>query len=119
MEEKIIEKILDYIQKSEDFVLTQSPEIIQQALQFYLISSIVTLLFCIIGIFILLITAYYFYFHPNFDKYGSRDTLSAMGCFFGFFMNIPLFIQIFVSAERILKIYHCPKYFLINELLRK
>jgi uncharacterized membrane protein YhdT len=113
VKEEISQKLLEYLQNTEEFVLDQVPEVIQQVLKYEKISSYLSAGLMILLLSIAICIGFYFWRHPTLDKYGSREFLSFMpivSC-----IAIPiLFVQLCYSVDKLVKIYIAPKYFLIS-----
>jgi hypothetical protein len=79
LKDQVLEKLINYLQNTEDFILEQVPETIYQVLRYektaYYISAFLMLTLLIIGLYI----GYHFWKHPTLDKYGSREIGSFMG----------------------------------------
>lgn len=117
MKEQVIEKLLEYMQRSEDFLLEQVPDVLQQALRYQIISNwvgaIVTGLLAIVAV----VVACYFWRNPKLDEYGSwtMDTL--------FFVMVPLLLLLPLAAtcygaiDNLIKLYMAPKYYLVQMLM--
>ena len=119
MDKDVLEKALDYLKETQEFVIDQAPEVIIQILRYEKISCIFGLIFSCIGIFLLLSFAFYCIFFPKLDNNGYRDCISVMGCFIPFALITPLFVSAITLTDRLLKIYISPKYFLIDLLINK
>jgi hypothetical protein len=114
MNEKILQKLLDYLQNSEDFALEQIPEIVQEALKYEKVSAYLS-----IGLMLLLLSiaayiGYHSWKHPTLDKYGSREIGSFLGVAIPFCTAPMLFIQFCCSVDKLIKMHLAPKYFLIE-----
>lgn len=114
MKQEILEKLLEYLNETQDFVLEQVPQVIQQAIRYEKISAI------LIGslMLLLLLVAGFVFFHawryPNFDSHGSRATSSVASMLISGMPSPILFVQLCYSIDRLIKIYLAPKYFLIQ-----
>jgi hypothetical protein len=114
MNEKILQKLLDYLQNTEDFVLEEVPEIIQQALKYEKISSHLNAGLMIILLSLAITIGYHFWKYPTLDKYGSREMGSFLGAFIPLIIAPLFFVQFCYSIDKLVKIYIAPKYFLIT-----
>ncbi len=119
MKDQILEKLLEYLQSTQDFVLKETPEVIQEALKYHYFSNVISLISCCFGIVILSCVFYYFYTHPNPDKYESRDMLSTMICAMSPMITLFLIVSILHYSDVLIKICYAPKYFLIELFLSK
>ena len=117
MKEQILQKLIEYIQNTGDFVLEQAPEVIQQALSYekiaaYLITALMLLLLSTA-----IFAGYYFWKHPVLDACGSRNAGSFLGVLIPCTVSPLLFVQLCYSIDKLVKIYIAPKYFLIQLLM--
>jgi hypothetical protein len=119
MKDQILEKLLEYLQSTQDFVLKESPEVIQQALRYHYLSNVILLISCCVAIVLLSCVFYYFYTHPNLDKHESRDMLSTIGCAMSPFFIIMLTASFLHYSDNLIKISYAPKYFLIQLFMNK
>lgn len=117
MNEKISEKLLEYLQRTEDFVLEQSPEILKEALRYERIRSFISVLLMAVLFVSALSAAWYFWKHPTLDKYESRDTISFLGVLIPICLSPLFFVQLCSSVDSLIKIYVAPKYFLISLIM--
>jgi small-conductance mechanosensitive channel len=117
MKEEVVEKILEYLNETQDFVLEQLPQVIQQALRYEKVAAFVLATLMLVLLTLAIFVFYYSLQHPGLDKYGSRSTASVLGMFLPGALSAFLFIQFCVSADRLIKIYLAPKYFLIQLIL--
>lgn len=112
--EQMIQKLIEYMESSKDFLLEQSPELIQQALRYekasaYFSSALMAILLCAA-----VSIGYYFWKNPTLDKYGSREMGSFLGAFIPLIITPMFFVQLCYSVDKLLKLYIAPKYFLIT-----
>lgn len=114
MDEKIKEKILNYLENTKDFVLDQAPDIIQQALRYHYINALFGIITCFFILVILISVSYYSYSHPKLTQYGSWETSTFVFCFFPFIVCIPIFGAFLCDIDKFIKITTAPKYFLIT-----
>lgn len=114
MQEQIIQKILGYLQATEDFVLENLPEVIQQTLKYEKISTLLSafLMLCLFSGTVSI--AFYFWKKPTLDKYGFNDMASIMGVIMPLAFAPLFFAQCCSSVDKLVKIYITPKYFLIE-----
>jgi hypothetical protein len=117
MEEEIKKKLLEYLDKTGDFVLEQSPEVMQQALRYHHISATLTFFFCLFSIIILSSIAYNCFFYPTLDKYGCREVGSVLGCVIPLIFIWISCLGIFSSVDTLLKVLCSPKYFLLQLIM--
>lgn len=117
MQEQLIQKILDYLEQTEDFVLEQAPDVILQVLRYERITSILGAIFLCVLFFVALIAGYYFWKYPTVDKYGSRETSSVMGVMIPCVFLPFLLIQVCLTVDKLIKLYTAPKFFLIELFL--
>lgn len=114
MNEQILQKLLDHLQSTDDVILEQVPEIIQQALKYEKISSYLSASLIMLLLTLVICVGYYFWKHPTLDKYGSREIGSFLGILIPCFVTPLLFVQFCYSIDKLVQIYIAPKYFLIN-----
>ena len=119
MDKDILEKALDYLNKTQEFVLDQSPEVIIQIFNYEKTSTIFGIVFCAICIIFLISVATYSIFYPKLDKYDNREVFSQMLCFMPFLVCLPFGLTMVTLIDKLLKIYISPKYFLIDLLINK
>ena len=112
--DNVMQKFIDYMENTKDFVLEQAPDVIQQVFRYEKISTIVSSITVGILLLIALSVAYYFWKYPTLDKYESRDLSSTFGVFFPLVAVIPLFIQLCYSIDKLIRIGVAPKYFLLQ-----
>jgi hypothetical protein len=117
MKEEVIAKLMDYLQRTEDFALQEIPEVITQALRYEKINGWATASLMMVLILCLSVTAFLFYKFPSLDKYGDRTFLSEWGMFLPLIVVPIFFVQLCMSVDKLIKIYCAPKYYLI-ELIR-
>jgi hypothetical protein len=118
MDEGISTKLLEYLQRSEQFLLKECPEIIQQAYKYHYISTVYSLILFSVCTLTLVVLFFYFFNNPSFDKYGDWTMLSVLRCTICGFLTIPLFISFIEQSHKMLKIIYAPKYFLIQLLTK-
>jgi len=117
MSEKIIEKLLEYLQGTEDFILEHAPDTIMQIFKYEKISTIYQIAILFILVISLSISGIYFYKNPYLDKYGHRELPSILiPMFCGIGCPI-LFLQLCIFTDKLIKIYVAPKYFLLQMVL--
>lgn len=113
MNDQIIQKLLDYLNRTEDFLLTQCPELFTEILQYHLYSSLIymslSLLGLIAGVVLIYMTIHYDW-TKNVDFFqcvtGPVGFCIGFLCIIGIFDNLNTFMSIKVS----------PRYFLISKL---
>ena len=114
MKEEIYHKLLQYLEKTEDFLLEQSPQIMQEALRYHKVSN--TLMLIVIFIAFIFLTGFWIYLwkNPEYDKYESYTCFYVMKAWFSIIFVIPLWGIGLSCIDTLLKIYLSPKYFLIG-----
>lgn len=118
MKEQILQKLIDYLQKTEDFMLSECPMVIQEALKYHYISSLVGMISCFFLACLSCYVFYYFYTNPTFDKYESRELSCMMPLFFSGPIAFMSFLGMCVNVDTFIKISVAPKYFLISLFLK-
>jgi hypothetical protein len=114
MKEDIVEKLLEYLQNTQDFVLEQVPQVIQQALRYEKISAYMVAIIMSALLLAAAIIFCYFWKNPSLDVHGCRKISSVMGMYIPGAISAIVFIQLCVSIDRLIEIYIAPKYFLIQ-----
>lgn len=117
IQEQILQKLIEYIEDTKDFILEQAPEVVQQILQYEKTSAYATSLLMLGLLASAVSLGYHFWKHPMLDKYGSREFLSFMVPIISLIVIAPLFVQLCTSVDKLIKIYIAPKYFLIELLM--
>src|ERR1700688_4041455 len=116
--EQMIQKLIEYMESSKDFLLEQSPELIQQALKYEKVSAYFSATLMVVLLSVAVPVGYYFFKNPTLDKYGFREIGSFLGAFISFIITPIFFVQLCYSVDKLLKIYISPKYFLIQLLMK-
>lgn len=116
MNDQILQKLLEYLQNTEDFVMEQIPDIVLQALKYEKISSYLSASLMMVLLTIAIVVCYYFWKHPTLDKYASRDVVSFLGVLIPGIISPILFVQLCSSIDKLVKIQLAPKYFLVQLL---
>ena len=114
MKQEILEKLLDYLQKNEDFALKHIPDVVLQAFRYEKISTYVT---ASLMIFLILTASAILFFtliYPSYDKYNHRTLFSFMAPLISGLVLMPLFVQLCICIDTLIKMYVAPKYFLIQ-----
>ena len=119
MKDQILEKLLEYLQNTQDFVLKETPEVIQEALRYHYLSNAISCFVYSVLIISLISIFYYSYTHAILDKYEHRDMLSTMICGMTPIFLIILGISLFHYSDNLIKICCAPKYFLIELFMNK
>jgi len=109
--------LIEYIEHTKDFMLEQAPEVIQEVLRYEKIAASLNAITMVILLIVALGAANYFWKHPEFDKYGSRDCISTFGILIPLVAVVPCFVQLFLSIDKLIKIGVAPKYFLMSLIL--
>ena len=118
MKEQILEKLVAYLQSTEDFMIAECPEVIQQSLKYHFLSSLIGFILCL---FLMLASCYvffHFYTNPTFDKYGTRELSCVMPMFLGGVFAFLSLVGIMSNADTLIKVCIAPKYFMINLFLK-
>lgn len=113
MNEDLAKKILDYLQKTEDFALEHLPDVVLQALRYH---TLMNWLFCISMTVLILVSAslaFYFYRYPGFDSSGHRTFPSFFVPFGGAALSIIFFALLCQSIDTLIQMYMAPKYYLM------
>jgi len=117
MQEQIVQKILEYLEQTEDFFLEQAPEVILQALRYEQIISILGAVIFLLLASGTVVVGYHFWVNPKIDQYGSRDFISSMGVMIPCIVSPLLVVQLCISIDKLIKVYFAPKFFLLQLFL--
>lgn len=117
MDEQLLQKLLEWLRNTEDFVTDQLPDFIQQVLKYEKISTYLSAGLMIVLLCIAISIGYYYWKHrtPPGDNLSS-DIWSFFGIYVPCIASPILFIQLCCSIDKLVKIYIAPKYFLLNLL---
>lgn len=110
----LCQKIVEYIEGTKDFLLEQTPEVVQQAVRFEKISAITIAVLMFILLLAAIACFMYFWKNPVLDKYDSRDMVSFLGMLLPGCICPLFFISLCYKIEILMKICISPKYFIIE-----
>ena len=111
MNEKLVEKALLYLQNTEDFLVEQIPDYMEQVLEYNLYSGVIYLS---LGTFLLLsITVSIFIVYKE-DKKPSSDFLFGAGVIYTIFATVTGILCFALNFSNTLKIFLAPKMFLVE-----
>lgn len=114
MSEELINRLFEYLQKTEGFIYEQAPDFIQQLLTYKRLSTIIdVVLLSLIGS-VALFFSLYCIFNPWLDKYGERNIGSQLCCFLPFFLVFICFGQVLCDITTLIKLYFAPKVYLLE-----
>jgi hypothetical protein len=117
MDDRLVQKALDYLEGVESFIVTEAPDVIQQTLRYALISDWIE----VIGIFILMTffisLSFYTWFFPSYDKYGYMEIQFVLGRMISSAGVIFSSIAFVSCIQHLIKLYIAPKLFLIQYFL--
>lgn len=117
IKDQILQKLLEYMQESKDFLIEQAPDVVQQIFRYHLYTAWVELCICLsIGVLLLSVNLY-IYLYPTLDSHGDRDLLSFFGAYMPMIFAIPLIAMSWACMDKLMKIYLAPKYFIINLIM--
>lgn len=108
MQEELTKKLIDYIEKSKDFVLEQAPDIMKEMLEYHKYESIVSISFLSVFIIGLIITAVILYKKRNELTMWWIPLLIVPVVFFG----------ILCDCCDLIKVKTAPKYFILSKLVK-
>lgn len=114
MNEELTKKILEYIETTENFLSKEIPEVIQQALRYQKVSSMLCAFLSFFIAILCIRILIYFHFNPKIDKYDCMAldrSLITMGCCFTCFLMIVVFCS---NIDNLLQLFLCPKFYLIK-----
>ena len=117
MQEEVVQSLLQYLQNTQDFILDQVPQVVQEALRYEKISASITALFMVCLLAAAAFVFHHFWKYPALDSYGSRTVSSVMGMYIPGAISTIFFILLAASVDRLIKIHIAPKYFLIQLFL--
>ena len=117
MKEQIVQTILEYLERTEDFLLEQAPEVILQALRYEQIVSVLGAVLFLLLVLGTVVVGYHFWANPKFDQHGSRDFISSIGVMVPCIVSPLLAVQLCVFGDKLIKIYFAPKFFLLQLFL--
>jgi len=117
MQDQIIQKILDYLEQTEDFVLEHLPDVIVQALRYERIISVLGVILLSFLFSCAVYVGYHCWTNPRLDKYGSWETISVLGVIIPCSFAPLLLVQLCFAVDKLIKIYVAPKYFLVQLFL--
>ena len=111
MRDEIINKLIEYIEGTKDFILDQAPCIVQEILAYDTKSTVLWLCFaCILaacGIGVCL--------YGIFSKKSTYDKPLAM---FAYFVTPMVFVAIFACCDNLIKIKVAPKYYVLEKIIK-
>jgi hypothetical protein len=114
MTEELINKLFEYLQKTETFILEQAPDFIRQLLTYKRIGTIVSAISLFAIGTVLLIFVIYCIFNPWLDKYGDRSIGSQLCCFLPLFLVFICYGQVLYDILFLIKLYMAPKVYLLE-----
>jgi hypothetical protein len=117
MKEQVVQKILEYMAQTEDFVLEQLPDVNLQALRYERITAALGSFLMAVLFFGAVFVAHYFWGNPRIDKNVSREIGSSFGVMIPCMISPVLLVQLCLFVDRLIKIYAAPKYFLVQLFL--
>ena len=117
MKEQIVQKILEYLERTEDFLLEQAPEVILQALRYEQIVSVLGAVIFLLLVLGAVVVGYHFWKNPKIDQHGSKDIISSMGVMIPCIVSPLLVAQLCIYTDKLIKIYFAPKFFLLQLFL--
>lgn len=114
MKDEIANKLLQYLERSKDFLLEETPIVIQQALKYEKISCLLSMIFILVLMCVGTIIAYSCWKNPKLTEFKNWEITSIFGVIIPLLFS-PVFIcQFYCSLDKMIKIYIAPKYFLIS-----
>jgi hypothetical protein len=114
MDKVVVQKIQEYLQNMDDFLIEKAPEVVRQALRYEKMSTWAHFVAVSLIIGALLWIVYCCWMYPKLDKYGSRETECVLGMFIPWAVLPLLLIDSWYCIDRLIKIYTAPKYFLLQ-----
>jgi hypothetical protein len=117
IKDQILTKLLEYMQRSEDFLLEQSPEVIQQIFTYKKMAYWFDFSLSLAAICLAVFVFVYCFLNPDNDKYSYRSSSSVAGMMFSAMVSIPFIAGLYSSIINLLQIYVSPKYYILQLLL--
>ena len=114
MDEEIKQKILSYLEGTKDFVLDQAPDVIQQALRYHYLSSLICSLFFTFLFVLCSVVALYNFANPKLTKYDTWEIQTFLFTFIPSMICLLSLICICTNIDTLIKVTTAPKYFLIT-----
>jgi hypothetical protein len=117
MNEKIVEQLLEYMNVTKDFILSESPELIREIISYekylciFSISIFLPLLVICISIFT------YNWLYPSICNYGSISTKTFLRMLIPGFIAFISFGILMDACTGYIKIKTAPKYFIIQKIV--
>jgi ABC-type dipeptide/oligopeptide/nickel transport system permease component len=117
MNEKITEQLLEYMNSTKDFILTESPELIREILHYEKWSCIFALSI-LVPVFIgcLSITIYN-WIYPQYEGNNFRTLGSMFGMLIPGVISFICFMMLMETGNCLIKINTAPKYFIIQKIM--
>lgn len=118
MKEEILNELLLYMNETKDFILQQSPEVIQQMFLYYKINNWIGVAFgsllsaIALGVFI------YSWIKPVYDEpYKDLSLLTFLCRVASTVVLLICFVTTVESVDGLIKLYFAPKFFIIQKIL--
>lgn len=112
MNESIIDKLLEYIDQTKDFVLDQAPDIFNQIIQYSTMSIIMWT--CSLGSLTVIGCTLIFIYLKNYRRESIFDHGYAL---FSLWLTPFLLFGTIVCADELIKVKVAPKYYIIKKLI--
>lgn len=114
MDESLISKAIEYLERSEKFILSETPDVIRQTLLYAKTSTIFEIFALCIAIVSCVFIVLHCYGYKSVERYDEKSFFMILGMFIPSVAIIPLCIQLCIDMQNLLKICLAPKLFLIQ-----
>ena len=118
MNDELIEKLMDYLEKGQEFIADQAPDFIQQLLKYQWLSNLCGLIISSSIFLISFSVLMYFVFYPKYDQHNNLTFESMIGRVFGGMATLFFLIPITSCIDVLMKISIAPKMFLFEYLTK-
>jgi len=118
MNQELVQKIIEYLEKSECFILSQAPDFIQQLMNYESLSCIIGMSVCGIIISLAVFISVFSICNPRKDEHGFRTLGSTYLCFMPLIASCMFILPIYNYASMLIKINVAPKVFLLEYMMR-
>ncbi len=114
MTEELINKLFEYLQRTEVFILDQAPDFIQQLLRYKKITAVIDVTILSVVVLGALAFSMYNIYNPTIDKHGDRSTGSQFCCFMPIIVAFMFFAPLLGEIADLMKIHIAPKVYLLE-----
>ena len=114
MKDELSKKLLEYVENTKDFLLEQCPDVLQQAMCYEKINSIIKAVLFFVLFWTCIGTIYYAWKYPALDKYESRSIMNVETLIVACIFIIPCGICCLEYVMDLIKMYVAPKVYMIE-----